>query len=409
MGERIIVAGASLGGLRAAEQLRSAGWDGEITVVGEEAHPPYNRPPLSKEVLAAPGTPEEALASLTFRPKRNATGIQWRLGTRITGSNLAAGTLTLEDGEELGFNGLVVATGLRPRRVQAPGPLAGRFILRTLDDALALHAALVPGARVSVIGSGFIGCETAATAASLGCEVTLVEGRTGPMERPLGSALSRGVRALLTGRGIDCRRGVSVIRYRGTESCTGLELSDGTLLHADVVVEAVGSMANTEWLEGNDLDLGDGVECDRHLRVLTAAGQPVPGVVAVGDIARYPDVRNALPARRVEHWATPSDTAKIAAPALVAAINGLPPAEAAAPLPTFWTDIFGTRINGIGSPAHARETRVLEGNPAHPQAGVAMGYYRDNTLIGVVNAGLPASRNLHYRQLVLDAGVLVTT
>lgn len=408
MGQRIIVAGASLGGLRAAEQLRATGWEGEILVIGEESHPPYNRPPLSKEVLAAPGTPEEALDKLAFRPRRSATGIQWRLGTRIIASNLVTRTITLEDGEELGFDGLVIATGLRPARVPVPGPLAGRHVLRSLDDALALHAVLLPGTRVGVIGSGFIGCESAATATSLGCAVTLVEGHTGPMERPLGSALSAGVREMLSHRGVDCREAVSVVAYRGDESCTGIELSDGSTVPAEVIIEAVGSKANVEWLQGNGLDLGDGVECDRHLRVLDADGQPVPGVVAVGDIARYPDVRNGLPARRVEHWATPTDTAKIAAPALVAGLAGRAPAEAPAPLPAFWTDIFGTRINGIGSPAHAEATRVLEGDPGQPHAGVAVGYYRGNTLLGVVNAGLPASRHLHYRQLVLDAGALVT-
>ncbi|MFJ6418691.1 NAD(P)/FAD-dependent oxidoreductase [Paeniglutamicibacter sp. NPDC091659] len=409
MRQRIIVAGASLGGLRAAEQLRAAGWDGEIMVIGDEKHPPYNRPPLSKDVLAAPGTAEEALAKLAFRPRRNATEIQWRLGTRIASSNLEAGTLTLDGGEELGFDGLVVATGLRPARVAVPGPSAGRFVLRTIDDALALHTALVPGARVVVIGSGFIGCESAATAASLGCTVTLVEGNTGPMERPLGSALSRGVRHLLAGCGIDCRERVSVVACLGDESCSGVELSDGTVVDAEVIIEAVGSMANIEWLAGNGLDLGDGVECDSHMRVLSADGKPLVGVVAVGDIARYPDVRNALPARRVEHWATPSDTAKIAAPALVAGLGNRPPAEAPSPLPTFWTDLFGLRINGIGSPAHADETRILEGEPLDPEAGVAVGYYRNGTLIGVVNAGLPAQKNLQYRQLVLDAGALVTT
>lgn len=213
---------------------------------------------------------------------------------------------------------------------------------------------------------------------------------------------------MLSGRGVDCRETVSVVAYRGDESCTGIELSDGSMVTADVIIEAVGSHANVEWLQGNGLDLVDGVECDRHLRVLAADGQPVPDIVAVGDIARYPDVRNGLPARRVEHWATPTDTAKIAAPALVAGIAGRAPSETPAPLPSFWTEIFGTRINGVGSPVHAEETRILEGDSGRPQEGVAVGYYLRNTLIGVVNAGLPASQHLHYRQLVLDANALVT-
>src|SRR4051794_40520317 len=169
MARRIIVAGASMGGLRAAEQLRAAGWQEEIVVVGDEAHPPYNRPPLSKELLAAPGTPEEALAAVLLRQRRNATDIQWRLGAAVAAADLAARTVTLADGTELAYDGLVVATGLRPARAAAPGPLAGRHVIRRLEDTLALHAELRTGARVVVIGAGFIGCEAAATATVLGC------------------------------------------------------------------------------------------------------------------------------------------------------------------------------------------------------------------------------------------------
>ncbi|EMY32513.1 cyclic nucleotide-binding protein, partial [Arthrobacter crystallopoietes BAB-32] len=161
MARRIIVAGASMGGLRAAEQLRSAGWEEDIVVVGDEVHPPYNRPPLSKELLAAPGSAQEALASITLRQRRSATGIDWRLGTAAAGSDLAAQTLTLASGEELAYDGLVIATGLRPARVPAPGPLHGRHVIRTLEDTLGLHRELRPGSRVAVVGAGFIGCEAA--------------------------------------------------------------------------------------------------------------------------------------------------------------------------------------------------------------------------------------------------------
>jgi 3-phenylpropionate/trans-cinnamate dioxygenase ferredoxin reductase subunit len=401
--ERIVIAGASLGGLRAAEQLRSAGWEGEIVVIGDEAHPPYNRPPLSKEMLARPGAPEEALAALAFRPRRSATGITWKLGSGVAAADLAQRTVTTHDGEVLGFSGLVIATGLRPARVTALGPLAGRHVVRTIEDTLALHAELVPGARVAVVGSGFIGCEVAATASGLGCQVTLVEGTSGPMERPLGAELSSGVRRMLNGRGVATVAGTRVTRFLGGQRCTGVLLDDGRTVEADVVVEAVGSHANTEWLEGNGLDLADGVECDEHMRVLDAAGTPVHGVVAVGDIARYPDPLTGGPARRVEHWATPTDTAKIAAPALVAALRGEEPGEAAAPLPSFWTDLFALRIQGVGSPARADAVGILEGDPARPADGVALGYYRGERLIGAVTAGLPAQKLLHYRQAVLDA------
>lgn len=407
MARRIIVAGASMGGLRAAEQLRAAGWDEDILVVGDEAHPPYNRPPLSKELLAAPGTPGEALASVLLRQRRSATGIQWRFGTAVAGADLSARTVTLAGGEELAYDGLVAATGLRPARVAAPGPLAGRHVIRRLEDTLGLHAELRPGSRVVVIGAGFIGCEAAATAASLGCGTTLVEGSGGPMERPLGARLSAGVRGFLERRGITCLPGRRVVEFLPGGSggaagprCAGVRLADGTEVAADVVIEAVGSHPNTEWLEGNGLDLSDGVLCDESLRVAGA-----DHVAAVGDIARYPDRRTGTGARRVEHWATPADTARIAAPALVAGLNGTEVPEPAMPLPSFWTDIFKVRIQGVGSPALAEHAEVLEGDPGRPEDGTAVGYWRAGRLIGAVTAALPADRQLHYRKLVADAAL----
>lgn len=417
---RVVVVGGSLGGLRAAEQLRGAGWEGEIVVIGGETHMPYNRPPLSKATLAAPGTAEEAHAALAFRPRRSATGITWRLGSGAVSADLAAGTVTTADGTSLAFDGLVVATGLRPARVPAPGPLAGRHVVRSLEDTLGLHAELVPGARVVVVGAGFIGCEVAATAVGLGCDVTLVEGSSGPMERSVGARLSVGVRELLRSRGVECLASVRVAEFlavggahsggaaTGTTHdgarCGGVRLTDGLVVAADVVVEAVGSDANVEWLEGSGLDLSDGILCDASMRAVDTAGHPVAGgrVVAVGDVARYPDRVTGGPARRVEHWATPTDTAKIAAPALVAALRGTEAPEPDAPLPSFWTDLFGLRIQGVGTPGLADEVEVLEGDPAFPADGVALAYRRGGRLVGAVTSAIPADRHLTYRQAVLD-------
>ncbi|MFD1212321.1 FAD-dependent oxidoreductase, partial [Arthrobacter sp. GCM10027362] len=182
--------------------------------------------------------------------------------------------------------------------------------------------------------------------------------------------------------------------------CAGVRLADGTEVPADVVIEAVGSHPNTEWLAGNGLDLADGVLCDSSLRVVGAKH-----VVAVGDIARYPDRRTGTGARRVEHWATPADTAKIAAPALVARLNGTEVPEPAAPLPSFWTDIFRIRIQGVGTPAAADRIEVLEGDPARPEDGAALGYHRAGRLVGAVTSALPADKQLHYRKLVAEAGL----
>lgn len=404
----IVIVGASLGGLRAAEQLRAAGWEGPVTVIGEEEYRPYNRPPLSKDVLAGSGTVEEVLAGLLFRSRRGTEDITWRLQTAVSGADLARRTLTTTAGESIPYTGLVAATGLRPARLGLDSPTAGRHWIRTLKDAMELRSELVPGTRVVVVGAGFIGCETAASAAGLGCTVTLVEGCTSPLEKPLGAALAAGIRRMLADLGIACLAGARVAAYQGESRCTGVVLDDGTRLPADVIVEAVGSKPNVQWLAGNGLDTSDGILCDSSMRAIGEDGAALPEVVAVGDVARFPDRLFGGPTRRIEHWATPTDTAKIAAPALLAGLSGRKPVLRPAPLPSFWTDLAGTRIQGLGSPGLADEIRVLEGDPTYPEAGVAVAYARFGRLVGAVTAGLPAQKLLNLRREILDHSNLVS-
>src|SRR5690606_24117063 len=205
---RIVVAGASLGGLRAAEQLRAAGHTGEIVVVGDEPHPPYNRPPLSKEALAT----EVTLDRVAFRMRPSVADVAWRLGTPVVRADLAARTVHLADGTEIRYDGLVVATGLRPRRLDAPGTGPSRHVVRTLDDAAALRERLRPGVRAAVVGAGFIGCEVAATARTLGADVTVVAPEEQPMLRPLGARLGAELRRRHEGRGVRFLLGRTVAR-----------------------------------------------------------------------------------------------------------------------------------------------------------------------------------------------------
>lgn len=375
----IVVAGASLGGLRAAEQLRAAGWPGALTVVGDEPHMPYNRPPLSKEVLAGK-TPFEALA---FTPKAVAADVEWRLGTKVVAARLAERTVETDDGSVLPYDGLVVATGMRPRRLRCPGPLAGRHTVRTLTDARALRNALTrPGARVVVVGAGFIGCEVAATAAGLGASgVTVVDPLPLPMVGPLGELLAGALLKRHEERGVRFELGVSVAEFDGDDRVTGVVLGDGRVLPADVVVESVGSVANVEWLRGNGLDLADGVLTDEQLRV-----GGLPEVVAVGDVARFPNARYDGVARRVEHWSIPTDTARHAAKVLASHLMGAPGKSAAfAPLPTFWSDQHDFRLQSFGVPGLGRDdVRVLDGDP---DGDVLVGYHADGRLVGVVALG----------------------
>ncbi|MET9835370.1 FAD-dependent oxidoreductase [Streptomyces sp. NPDC006385] len=379
MTARIVVAGASMGGLRAAEQARAVGWTGAITVVGDEPHMPYNRPPLSKEVLAG----KAPFESLAFTPKAAVADVEWRLGTKVVTARLAERTVALDDGSVLSYDGLVVATGMRPRRLRCPGPLAGRHTVRTLADAQRLRDELTrPDARVVVVGAGFIGCEVAATAVGLGVrEVTVVDPLPLPMVGPLGALLGRALLKRHQERGVRFALGSGVAGFQGGERVTGVVLSDGTVLPADVVVESVGSVANVEWLRGNDLDLSDGVLTCEQLRV---GGRPE--VVAVGDVARFPNARYDRVPRRVEHWSIPTDTAKHAAKALVARLTGSD-AESApfAPLPTFWSDQHDFRLQSFGAPGLGLDdVRILDGDP---DGDVLVGYHADDRLVGVVALG----------------------
>ncbi|MFE4393259.1 MULTISPECIES: NAD(P)/FAD-dependent oxidoreductase [Streptomycetaceae] len=382
-GAPVVVAGASMAGLRAAEQLRAAGWDGPITLVGDEPHMPYNRPPLSKEVLA--GT--ASFDSLALRPRAGVSDVHWRLGTAVVRADLDRRTVELDGGENLPYRALVVATGMRARRLRCPGPATGRHTVRTQADARGLREALTrPGARVVVVGAGFIGCEVAATAVALGAaEVTVVDPQPLPMVGPLGELLAGSLLGRHRRRGVRFALGTGVTGFRGEDRVTGVVLADGRVLAADVVVESVGSVANTEWLEGNGLDLSDGVRTDEHLR---AGGRPE--VVAVGDVARFPNARYDGVPRRVEHWSIPTDTAKHAARVLAAhlagADHGLAPF---APLPTFWSDQHDFRLQSFGAPGLGRDdARVLAGDlDGDPDGDVLVGYHRAGRLVGVVALG----------------------
>ena len=386
---RIVVVGASLAGLRAAEGARAAGWGEELVLVGDEPHLPYNRPPLSKEALAA----GVAHAALAFRRRKTMDDAVWRLGQPAVSSSLAERTVTLADGTPIGWDGLVIATGLRVRRlteqvaagVAAAG--AGRHALRTLEDAAALRADLRPEARVVVLGAGFIGCEVAATAIGLGCRVTVVAPEQVPMQRPLGAEVGAALQRWHQQHGVEFRLGrlPAALSAGADGRVTGVRLDDGTGLPADVVIEALGCLPNVEWLAGNGLDLTDGVLTDDAMRVCVDGGSR-PDVVAVGDLARFPNALYGAAARRVEHWNIPTETGKRAGPSLVAGLNGQPaPAGPFAPMPAFWSDQYDLRLQSFGALAGAERIRLLDGDL---DGEFVAGYYTADRLTGVAGVGL---------------------
>jgi NADPH-dependent 2,4-dienoyl-CoA reductase/sulfur reductase-like enzyme len=378
-----------MAGLRAAEGLRSAGWADEIVIVGDEPHTPYNRPPLSKNFLAATG-PDK---SLEFPIPPRAGDLTWRLGNPVTRADLDRCLVWIGD-ESLAWDGLIIATGLRPRRLALHNPDGGRHVLRTHADATRLRTALRESSRLVVLGAGFVGCEVALTARALGLQVDVIAPEAVPTLRPLGQMVGAELRRRHELAGVRFHLGVVPTGFDRAGRDQAVTLSDGRVIEADVVVEAVGSAPNVEWLSGNGLDLSDGVLCDNGMQV-----EGRPGVRACGDVARFPNPLLDTTPRRVEHWAAAAETGKQAGRALAAALSGSAPSAGRAftPVPHFWSDQGDVRIRSFGwLAAEDSDIRVLEGDLRDE---AVVGYYRDSELVGVVLLGA-AGRTAYYRSLI---------
>jgi NADPH-dependent 2,4-dienoyl-CoA reductase/sulfur reductase-like enzyme len=330
---RIVVVGASLAGLRAVESARAAGFDGELVLVGDEAHLPYDRPPLSKEVLLGAKAPDET----PFRtlPQLEALQLELRLGVRATGLDVARSRVVFGD-DELPFDGLVIATGTRARRMHPARDLSGVYVLRTRDDAAAVAKELQQGPRVVVIGAGFIGGEVASSARSLGLSVTMLEAAPHPLQ-VLGEGVAHRYVARHSDHGVDVRCAVRVLTLEGEQRVEGVRLSTGELIPADLVIIGVGAEPATQWLTGSGLDVTNGVLCDSRL----CAGPA--GVYAAGDVARWmnPRYRRQM---RVEHWTNASEQGHVAARNLLGAAGN----REYAGIPYFWSDQHGLKLQFSG-------------------------------------------------------------
>lgn len=343
----IAIIGASLAGLSTARAVRAQGFTGDLTIVGAETRRPYDRPPLSKEFLAGDMV-EEHLALETNDEDLCA---QWRLGVAATDLDVQGRSVGLSDGTRLRADGFVLATGSRARKWPGSKGLAGVHVLRTIEDAARLRADLVPGARLVVIGAGFIGAEVASTAHRMGLEVTVVEASPTPLAGPLGPESGAALANLHAAHGTVLHCGVAVAGMTGTDRVTGADLADGRHLPADVVVVGIGGVPNIEWLYGSGLELGDGVLCGQ------CGGTNAGHVVAVGDCAAWLDPVTGTH-RRVEHWAGASRRPAIAVSTLLS--GGLQ--ETRVEPPYFWSDQYGSRIQFAGVTQPGDESTVEVGS-----------------------------------------------
>jgi NADPH-dependent 2,4-dienoyl-CoA reductase/sulfur reductase-like enzyme len=382
----IAIVGVSLAGLRAAEALRREGFDGRIVAIGEEPHLPYDRPPLSKELLAGVWEPDQIVLR---RQGVDDLDLDWRLDARAIRLDPRAREVELHDGELVSYDGLVIATGASPRPLPNQPAMGGVCMLRTLDDALALRELLDARPKVVVIGAGFIGSEVAATCRTRGLDVTVLEALPQPLVRGLGSQLGAVLGAIHRDHGVDLRTGVAVESIVGNGIVEGVRLADGSSVAADVVVVGVGVVPQTSWLEGSGLTLDNGVVCD-------ATCLAAPGIVAAGDVARWPNPLFDGEVMRLEHWTNATEQGVHAASTLLAGEGGGKPF---APVPFVWSDQYDHKIQTVGVVSADAEVHIAHGTLADRQFVALFG--KHGRLVGALGFSRPR-HVMQYRRMIAE-------
>jgi NADPH-dependent 2,4-dienoyl-CoA reductase/sulfur reductase-like enzyme len=365
----IVIVGGGLAAARTAEQLRRAEYPGPITIVSDERHLPYDRPPLSKDML------RNADHDVVLKPQQfyDERDITLRLGAAAQSVDTAARVLSLADGSTLAYDELVIATGLAPKRIRSFPDLEGIRVLRSIGDSVALREHAARAQRAVIIGAGFIGCEVAASLRQLGVDVVIVEPQPTPLASVLGEKIGSLITRLHRAEGVDVRCGVGVASVTGTDKVEKVVLTDGTELDADVVVVGIGSHPVTGWLDGSGIEVDNGVVCD------DAGRASAEHVWAIGDVASWrSEVGHQV---RVEHWSNVAEQARV----LVPAILGEAPGSAAISVPYFWSDQYDVKIQCLGEPAADDVVHVVEDDGRK-----FLAYYeRDGVLTAVVGGGMP--------------------
>ncbi|MFJ7219721.1 NAD(P)/FAD-dependent oxidoreductase [Amycolatopsis sp. NPDC098790] len=377
MSERIVIAGAGLAGLRAAERLRELGFDGEVVVLGAEPDIAYHRPALSKSLLTGAVSRAQTLLADPLE-----VDAEWYFDSPVTALSPNRQVVHLRD-EEVRYDGLVIATGVEPRRM--PGAPHGHprvVVVRTLSDTTALQRALATsGGPVAVVGDGFIGCEVASSLREMNREVVLIGRARALMADVLGPDIGDWLTALHAARGVRLELGTTIRRWRPGTRSVGLEFADGRAIDVACVVVAVGSVPAVSWLRGAKLPLDDGVVCGPTCHVLGS-----DTIVAAGDVARWPNLRYDATPRRDEHWLNAVEMSRAAAENLLTGPAGAP---AYTPVPRYWSEQHGVRIQVAGRPMLGSDTVLLE-SPV-PGTRPITGFVRDGRLVGLIGLDSPAA------------------
>ncbi len=368
--EHVVVVGAGLGGLRTVESLRAAGFPGRISLVGEEPHEPYDRPPLSKEILAGRWPEQRAVL---HRGELRDLDVALHLGTAAVGVDDTA--VELSDGTRLSYHALVVATGVRARRLPGQPDHPELHVLRTLEDCRALRDSLARARSLLVIGAGFIGAEVAATARAAGLDVTMLEALPVPFARVLGEQMGELCARLQTDNGVTMHCGVPLEEFLTNGNAGGTvaaRLADGTTVRADCGVVGVGTVVDSGWLTGLGLSADNGLACDN-----TGLVVGTDNVYAVGDIAAWPHpLIGDRP--RIEHWTSATEQAMVVAQR----ITGTQISQQADTVPYFWSDQYGLKLQLVGRPDRASTVEVLH-DPGEIK-GTLAGYFADGALVAAL-------------------------